>query len=225
MTDAIALLRLLQLANPTLPVGAYSYSEGLEFLIEIGKINHPTALTQWLTDQLNYGSIRIDAAVLVRGYQAMQVQAWDRLSYWNNWLTASREAEELRSQHWQMGQSLLRLWQDLQPVFPDDYFMSIENCNFAIAYAIVAADWQLDLHATVLSYLQSWAVNLVSAGVKLMPLGQTAGQKLLLNLQPAIAETAKVILALPDDALESCSWGLALASMAHETQYSRLFRS
>lgn len=224
MTDAIALLRLLQLASPTLPVGAYSYSEGLEFLVEADKVNHQAALAQWLLDELSYGSIRIDTAVVVRGYQAFLASDWDRLNIWNCWLSATRETEELRLQNWQMGRSLLRLWQDLQSA-PADHITLLGDCNFAIAYAIVAADWHIDLHSAVLSYLQSWVMNLVGAGVKLIPLGQTAGQRLLLDLQPAIAQTAEVILALPDDALESCSWGLALASMAHETQYSRLFRS
>jgi urease accessory protein len=98
-------------------------------------------------------------------------------------------------------------------------------CNFAIGFGIAAASWQIEEEAAVLGYLYSWAANLASAGVKLIPLGQTAGQQLLLDLRSQISCTAREVLQLEDDDLGSCSWGLGLASMAHETQYTRLFRS
>ncbi len=100
-----------------------------------------------------------------------------------------------------------------------------QECNFSNDNAIVAAAWQIEPTAALLGYLQSWATNLISAGIKLIPLGQTAGQQLLLNLEPEIYTAAEHILTLPDEALESCGWGLSLASMAHESLYSRLFRS
>jgi urease accessory protein len=229
MTSPLALLRLLQLASPALPVGAYSYSEGLEALVEKGQVDGSATLAHWLTQELRYGAIRLEGAVLVRGYQAMQSQDWERLRTWNQWLSAARETEELRLQSWQMGRSLLRLLTDVEPalVLAPACLRSLqtEGCNFAIAYAIGAATWQIDRQSALLAYLHSWASNLISAGVKLIPLGQTAGQHLLLNLQIPLQQAIADILLLSDEHLDSCSWGIGLASMAHECQYSRLFRS
>jgi urease accessory protein len=224
MPDAITLMRLLQLASSTLPVGAYSYSEGLEYLVDCGKINSPDRLHHWLAQELSCGAVRAEAAVLVRAYEAIATQNFDTLWYWNNWLSAARETEELRHQSWQMGQSLMRLLPSLQ-TDSNFSFANHQNCNFAIAFAIAAVNWQIDCHTTAIGYLYSWASNLVGAGVKLIPLGQTIGQQMLGDLQLQIATTAQEAIQLGDDALEACTWGLSLASMAHETQYTRLFRS
>lgn len=227
--QSYALLRLLTLASSTLPVGAYSYSEGLEWLVDTGTLTDPSALGAWLTAELRYGAIRIETAGMIRGYQAAIAQDIERLHYWNDWLAASRETEELRLQSWQMGRSLLKLWQALQvsQCEPDwfDLGQTEQRCHFAIAFGLVAADWQIEIPAAILGYLHSWVSNLVAAGIKLIPLGQTAGQQLLLDLGPIMAQAAEQILHLQDEALEGCGWGLSLASMAHETQYSRLFRS
>lgn len=219
------LLSLLQLASPTLPVGAYSYSEGLEVLVERGRICSPQDLGDWLTQELTYGAIRVETAVMVRAYRAGQGEDWHALNYWNNWLSAARETEELRQQSWQMGHSLVRLLQNLEPSVQVKIDPGEGCCNFAIAFGWVAAHWQIPLEAAALGYLQTWVSNLISAGVRLVPLGQTQGQQLLLDLHPLLAQTVQTVLQLADDDLSSCSWGLSLASMAHETQYSRLFRS
>jgi urease accessory protein len=221
-------LRLLQLASPVLPVGAYSYSEGLEFLVQAGQVCDSESLKHWIVQELRWGAGRLDAAIVGRGYQAFLAADFDQVIDWNHWLSAARESEELRSQSWQMGRSLLRLFQDLHPNHPVSEILHIllqNNCNFAIAYSLVAVSWEVDQRSTVLSYLQSWATNLVNAGIKLIPLGQTAGQRLLFGLNPIIEEIEQELLELPDDDLATCGWGLALASMAHEIQYSRLFRS
>ncbi len=220
-----ALLCLLQLVSSTLPVGAYSYSEGLETLVEAGTIDNAQSLQHWLEQELCYGAIRLEAAVMVRAYNATQVSDLEALSYWNNWLSAARETEELRASSWQMGRSLIRLLIQLQPHLVQNFNAVGLPCNYAIAFGLAAAYWQIDLTAAILGYLHSWATNLITAGVKLVPLGQTAGQQLLLELHANFNSTAKDILALEDDDLSSCGWGLSLASMAHETQYTRLFRS
>jgi len=222
-----SLLSLLQLVSPALPVGAYSYSEGLEALVEAQVVTNQAALEQWLTRELNYGAVRIEAGIMLRTYQAIALQDWQRVSAWNRWLSAVRETEELRSQSWQMGRSLLKLWLELpndQASLPIENLLN-EDCNFAVAFAIVAFHWQIDAKTALLGYLHSWVANLVSAGIKLIPLGQTAGQQTLVMLQPQIEQTAIVISQRSDQELESCGWGLAIASMTHETQYSRLFRS
>ena len=229
------LLCLLQLAFA--PVGAYSYSEGIESLVETGAIDSEIALRNWLENSLEFGAVRVEAAVAVRALRAATIGDLTALSYWNAWATAAKETEELRLQSWQMGRTLVRLLLDLRSPVPSVVPSVLPRivqelvefggnpCNFAIGFGIAAANWQIEEEAAVLGYLYSWAANLASAGVKLIPLGQTAGQQLLLDLQSQISSTAREVLRLEDDDLASCSWGLALASMAHETQYSRLFRS
>ena len=223
------LLCLLQLASPALPVGAYSYSEGLEALIDAGKLNSED-LKHWLEQELRCGAIRLDAAVMLRAYRAVELGDLEALTRWNAWLSAAIETEELRQQSWQMGQSLVRLLLKMQQVTGVRPLKSLIDATglpcFAIAFGIAAAHWQIDSPTSVLlGYLHSWATNLVTAGVKLIPLGQTAGQQLLLELHNDIVCAAEEILTLEDDDLSSCSWGRSLASMAHETQYTRLFRS
>ncbi|MGQ4646329.1 urease accessory UreF family protein [Lyngbya aestuarii] len=227
MFTDFALLRLLQLASPALPVGAYSYSDGLENLVETDVINNQKSLCMWLEQELQCGAIRLEAAIMLRAYDCTNSNNCEGLSYWNSWLTAIKETTELREQSWQMGGSLIGLLRDLQPQQKMQNLVSAvgKPCNYAIAFGLGAAYWQIDLKAAVLGYLHSWASNLIGAGVKLIPLGQTTGQKLLLQLDTRIALTTQEILTLEDEDLSSCGWGLSLASMAHETQYTRLFRS
>ncbi len=220
-----SLLSLLQLASAALPVGAYSYSEGLERLVEQGIVTDAAQLQGWLCQELQVGVIRLETALMVRAYGAAQATDWERLQAWNQWLSATRETEELRQQSWQMGRSLLRLLQVLAPDLGGAIAPLQETCNFAVAFALAAAHWQIPLEAALLGYLHGWSSNLINAGVKLIPLGQTAGQRLLLELQPILEATVQSALTLEDDALGNCGWGLALASMQHETQYTRLFRS
>lgn len=223
-----SLLRLLQLTSPTLPVGAYSYSEGLEALVEAGIIANQAALEHWMRQELTYGAVRLEAGVVLRSHRAIANSDWPLLHHWNRWLSAVRETEELRLQSWQMGRSLLKLLRDLHPELttnPSINALWEENCNFAVAFAIAANIWHIDETTALLGYLHSWVANLVNAGIRLIPLGQTAGQQLLLTFQPVLEETLETIVQLPDEALENCGWGLTIASMTHETQYSRLFRS
>ena len=221
----LALLSLLQLASPALPVGAYSYSEGIETLVEWGAIADARSLQHWLERELQFGAIRLEAAVTIRAHNAILAGKLTDLNYWNSWLSAARETEELRNSSWQMGRSLVRLLLELQPQL-ESIFDAVGNLvNYAIAFGVAAHCWQIPQEAAVLGYLHSWATNLITAGIKLIPLGQTAGQQILINLQTHIVDAAAKTLVLTDDDLSSCSWGLSLASMAHETQYTRLFRS
>lgn len=217
LTDA-ALLRLLQLTSSSLPVGAFSYSEGLEWLVERGTLRSAKDLEAWLRHALAYGAIRTEAAVVAR---VMATRDPEQVLWWDRWLTATRESEELRHQSHQMGASLLKLLGSLEA----DVLGFSGTVNFATAYGLGASAWGVAIEPALLGYLYSWAANLVSAGVRLVPLGQTDGQRVLTAIHPVIERAARQAADLPDDRLEACGFGLALASMAHETQYSRLFRS
>jgi urease accessory protein len=224
LTDT-QLLNLLQLVSPSLPVGAYSYSESLETLVENGIIITQKTLQDWLESELKYGAIRLEAAVIIRAYEAVLAGDLQLLSYWNLWLSAARETEELRNSSWQMGRSLIKLLEKLQPQIKPITDSIGNPCNYAIAFAIALSDCKINIQAVLLGYLHSWVSNLITAGIKLIPLGQTAGQQLLVILQPLLNQVQAEILQMTDDELSCCSWGLSLASMQHETQYTRLFRS
>jgi urease accessory protein len=178
----------------------------------------------------------VEAAVLVRAYNAIDPINFEpdleTLKYWNNWFSASRETSELRASSWQMGTSLSKLLMDItslefeqifQHLYKNSYPVGV--CNLAIAFGVAAAVWKIDKNILVAAYLQTWAANLVGAGVKLVPLGQTSGQRIIFKLNDQIQKTAIEALNLADEQLESCNWGLAIASMQHEQLYSRLFRS
>jgi urease accessory protein len=218
-------LTILQLASPALPVGAYGYSEGLETLIENGTITNIENLEDWLKSELIYGSICLDAAIMMRGFHAVKSCDRSALKRWNLWLSAARDTEELRAASWQMGRSLMQLLGKLEPeILPVVNAVGYPG-NYAIAFAIACAHSDINIQAALLAYLHSWANNLITAGIKLIPLGQTAGQELLLGLQPLLITTVGEILTMEDDDLGCCNWGLSLASMQHEIQYTRLFRS
>jgi urease accessory protein len=240
------LLNLLQLASPAMPLGAYSYSEGLETLVELQIVKDRQTLEKWLSNELRYGAIKIDTILMLKAHQSTFNKDLSGLCYWNNWLSAARETKELRQQNWQMGNTLLRLLQELendcaQFKHSKDRFqnkidlnlLAIETilsalnkcCNYAIAFGIAAAYWDIDAEDALLGYLHSWATNAIGAGVKLIPLGQTTGQQILKSIYSQIASVAPEILSLDNEGLSSCTWGLSLASCLHESQYTRLFRS
>ena len=220
-----ALLHLMQLASPALPVGAYSYSEGLEYAVQAGAVNNAATLHTWIEDGLAFGAGQLEAALMARVYDAWQRNDLERVQYWDRWLGAARESEELRNQSQDMGRALLRLLKDLDPPLPQIATLFAAPCNFASAFGIAGAHWGIARESLLAAFLQSWVANLVSAGVKLIPLGQTAGQQLLWDVQDAVACCAQRAGLVGDDDLGVGNWGATLASMRHETQYMRLFRS
>ena len=221
--DAQGLLKLLQLTSPALPVGAFSYSEGLETLVLQGYLTDVETLHHWLVQELRHGGVRLDVAIATRAHRHKNDP--HQLAYWNHWLTASRDTAELRQQSWQMGRALVRLAQNLHPELKPTFTACGTPCNFAVAFGLLAAHWDIDCHTMALGYVQSWAANLIGAAIKLVPLGQTDGQRCLIQLGPTLETAADTLVALPDDGLYISGWGGAIASMHHETLYTRLFRS
>ncbi|AXY68598.1 urease accessory protein UreF [Thermosynechococcus sichuanensis E542] len=224
LTDA-ALLTLLQWVSPALPIGGFNYSEGLETLIAQGKITSAAAVQDWLAFELAFGSAQLETAVMVRVYRAIAKGDFDAVHRWNAWLSAARESAELRAQNWQMGTALISLVAALDRLPPDLQTGQPYPWNVSVAFCIATALADIPLETALLGYLHSWGTTLINAAVKLIPLGQRAGQVLLRQLQPHIQQTVQQSLKVTDDNLESSTLGLALASMQHETLYCRLFRS
>ena len=224
----LAIARLLQLASPALPVGAYTYSQGLEWAVESGRIRNEAEAGEWIGDLLGHSVGRFEAplvAVLMRCWLAADIAEITRL---NGDFLASREAAELRAETLQMGFSLNRLLADLRepPLLTlKDQLRALPEIAFPTAWAGIANAWEIPPLEALTAYLWAWAENQVMAALKAVPLGQAAGQRLLADLGrriPAIAETA---LTLPEHRWSNLTPAVALCSARHETQYSRLFRS
>ncbi len=225
MVESGQLLYLLQLASPALPVGAYSYSEGLETLVEEKIIRDGDTLAHWLSHSLRYGSIRVEAGIMLRAYQEFRERNFAQLNYWNDWLSANRETAELRQQSWQMGQSLSQLLLQLSPGLEPILLKLNSPRNYAIVFGMAIAEAGISIEMAIPAYLQAWTSNLINAGVRLIPIGQTRGQLILKELGACLLSASEDIFHLSDEDLASCNWGLSLASMQHEVLYSRLFRS
>ena len=213
-TSTESLARLLQLASPALPVGAYSYSGGLEAAVEAGIVTDAASAQRWIGDVLKQSVARMEAPVLWRMMQR------DEMKEWNDFFLASRETAELRAETVQMGYSLARLLEDL-----GIGKMQLEEPSFPAAFAFAACAWRIDPHAALQAYLWAWLENQAMAAVKSVPLGQTDAQAMLLRLGARLSGIADEVAALEDDELANFTPGLAILSSRHETQYSRLFRS
>jgi urease accessory protein len=219
--NATALLHLLQLASPSLPVGAYSYSQGLETAIERGRVTCPGSAAKYLERQLEDVLATWDGAVFWRLLAACGAGDEAAFEQWNARYLASRESAELRAETVQMGFSLTRLLVDLD--LAPAAAMRDTCLPAALARAVHAL--RVPHEEALLAMLFSWSENQVLACVKSIPLGQVAGQRLLLALRPAIERAGARARALPDDELSSWSPGLAQLSMYHEVQHGRLYRS
>lgn len=216
--------RLWQLISPALPVGAYSYSTGLEYAVEAGWIADAETARDWMMAQLLHLHARIDLPALIRLHTACDAGDSAALEYWNAWLCASRETAELRAEDLNQGRALARLLSDLGLAEAVPWSARDDAC-WATLFALAANAWNIPLDEALEGYLWSWCENQVAAAVKLVPLGQTDGQRLLGALADGFSAVAEVACGLDDDELGSSLPGVALASMLHETQYSRLFRS
>ena len=214
------LARLLQLASPALPVGAYSYSGGLEAAIEAGVVDDAASAERWIGDVLEFSVARMEGPMLVSLISAFSATELSEAEMLNAKFLASRETAELRAETVQMGYSMSRLLGDLglgavplaEPAFP-------------AAFAFAVSQWKIEAEAALQAYLWAWLENQVMAAVKAIPLGQTDGQRILLSLGNGLEAMSRKIAAMKDEEIGNFAPGLAMLSAKHETQYSRLFRS
>ena len=219
-------LALLQLVSPALPVGAFSYSEGLEVLIQNGALNNEFELQHWIEAELQRGALRLEAAAL--NPLRIQLQRWKEessempsdLMSLDGWLLALRESAEMRAQQGQMGGSLLELMADLGHPLPQPVVLA-----WPAAWAWAALSLKISEIEMVEGYLYGWVANQLSAAVRLVPLGPTTAQRIQQQLLPMISAQAIVLKDQDPRTLWSGGAGAGLAQLAHAELYSRLFRS
>ena len=222
-----SLARLLQLASAALPVGAYSYSQGLEAAAEARIVTDATSAGRWIGDALSLSVAKLEAPVWWRLYNAWKAGGLDEVRQLNALFGATRETAELRAETLQMGYSLRRLCVELGEFGPGAIagLESMEEIVFPAAFTFVAAQWEIPARDALVAYLWSWLENQVMAALKAVPLGQTDGQRLLLQLGNQLDSIAEEAMAAEEALLANFAPGLAIASSRHESQYSRLFRS
>jgi urease accessory protein len=221
------LVRLLQLASPALPIGGYSYSQALEWMVEAGEVRDATTAQAWIGEMLDTAMARGEAPVVARLCAHARHGEWQAFARWHAWFRASRETAELLAETQQMGDAL-RKWildLDLADDAARDAMARFAPLTLPGAHALAARALGIELPEATTAYLWSWLENQVIAAIKAVPLGQVAGQRMLLALGERIAEVAARAASVADDEIVSFAPGLALASARHETQYTRLFRS
>jgi urease accessory protein len=220
----LSLLRALQLASGTLPVGAYAYSQGIEWAVQAAWITDETALGLWLDEQLMNTMALTDLPIFLRLFDAAHEQNEPLLGEWSRVLIASRETSELVADDCARGRALARLLDSLGVINARPWLQKADT-PFAALAAIAAIAWEISRETAASAYLWGWLEGQVMAGVRLIPLGQVAGQRLLFSLAGQIPEVLEIARDLPDDEIGSTLPNLAIASSLHETQYTRLYRS
>ncbi len=221
---SLPMLRLMHLVSPSLPVGAFTYSQGIEWAVEAGWIRTADDLEAWLRDQLCNSVSVLDLPLLARMHRAASARHQESMVRWIDWLLAGRETSELRAEEANRGRALadlLTAW-DL-PDAPD--WKPVLARSQAAGFAFAAVAWDIPPRDAALGYGWGWLENLVLAAVKIIPLGQTQGQQLLQRLIEGLPVAVDGALELADDEIGASSPALSIVSSAHETQYTRLFRS
>jgi urease accessory protein len=221
-----ALFRLMAWLGPSFPVGAYTYSHGLETAVDEGRVTDRVTLTGWLDDLLRHGSARNDALLLTAAWQATCAENAPRLKEVREIAAALHATAELKLESTQQGAAFREAIRKSWPA-PGIEHLSDDAGPLAypVAVGVSAAAHGLPLRPVLHAYLHAFAANLVSAGVRLIPLGQSDGQRTLADLETAVAATAEVAEEGTLDELGACTFTADLCSMRHETQYTRLFRS
>lgn len=214
---------LLQMASPLLPVGAFAYSQGIERAVHDGWIADAADAQRWILDSLAGPVAHWEAPVWLRLHRATTSHDAATFRDWNDRFVASRETSELRAETLQMGASLLAWARGLRLLLDD--CVTSDGLSFPAAFATCVATLAIDERDGLAAYVWSWIENQVTAAIKSVPLGQAAGQRMLMAAHAPLDDALRVAMVLDDDALVSVAPGLTLACARHEVQYSRLFRS
>lgn len=223
-TTSAATMRLLQLVSPSLPIGSFTYSQGLEWAVETGWVQSQNDLQAWLKDILRSSVTHLEIPLFFRLHRAYQQGKLEDAAYWIAYLLASRETSELQIEEQQRGRAFARLIPELGLNLDTQTTQQLCQTQLAgFAYAVV--HWNIDPLSAIQAYTWSWLENLSLAGVKLIPLGQTAGQQIIFELGAFVATAVEHGRTLNDKELGFSCCAQAIASSLHEQQYTRLYRS
>ncbi|MBU1358631.1 MAG: urease accessory protein UreF [Gammaproteobacteria bacterium] len=222
---AASLLQLIWLASPALPIGGFSYSEGFEAGVEWGGLDNEERACDWIVDQLHLGLARSDLPVVAQSIAAWRSADATRIAALNAWVQHTRESSEFRLQTEQMGRSFVE-WLKLHHDDVAAQFDGLaQTVTYPVAFAFAASRTQASARDSCLAFAFGWAENMIGAAVKSVPLGQSAGQRMLARLAEEIPAAIDFTIAQADHDRQAFTPMLAIYSARHETQYSRLFRS
>jgi len=220
----VPLLRLLQLSSPSLPIGAFAYSQGLEQAVELHWAFDEASVGHWILGLLSHGLGRLDLPVLIRLHQAFANEDLAAVRRWNQFLFASRGSSELQAEDRHLGGALARVLSSLGVVAASDWIA--EPCaTHAAMFALGAVHWNIQATAMAAGYAFAWTEAQVGAATRLCPLGQQAAQRILTRALPIIDGVVGEAFLLADDDVGASAPAHAIASALHETLYSRLCRS
>ena len=221
------LYRLMAWLSPSFPIGAFSYSSGIEWAVEAGDIADASALQQWLAAVIAEGGVFCDAALFANAHRAAQANDDASLRATTEFAVALCPSKERHLETTSQGRAFVEAVGAAWPCAALDRFATIWDgaVAYPVAVAITVAGHGIPLAPALQAYLHAATANLISAGVRLIPLGQTDGQRVLAALEPVVAAAAERAVAVPLDDIGGAAFRADLASMRHETQYTRLFRS
>ena len=230
MTNLHQLISLLHLASPSLPIGGFSYSQGLEAAIECGSVHDAPTAERWIDDSLRHVQAQCEAPVWLMLHRHWQANDAVQVRTWNAWFHATRETSELRLETEQMGWSLAKLIAQMEWGTPAlrEALAKLSPVCLPTAFAAACVALDVDARDGLAAYCFNWAENQVAAAIKAVPLGQVAGQHMLRRLHAAVLETVDEATRRAESTppqLSTFSPMLGLLCARHETQYSRLFRS
>lgn len=219
-----SLLNLLHISSSALPIGAFAYSQGLEYTLEAGWCKHADDVEQWIKSVMTHGLGGVDLPILKRFHQAWTANDSEALIYWNATLLAFRETKELYLEDIQVGDAF-KQWHKTQSAAHLEKLEIVEKPTVASMYALNGVIKGLTIEECLIGFVWAWLENQITAASKAMPMGQTDGQNIIRHLIPAIEVVIEGAMAVEDDDIGSGLVGLSISSALHEHQYSRLFRS
>ncbi len=219
-----SLLNLLHISSPALPIGAFAYSQGLEYTLEAGWCKNADDVEQWIKSVMINGLGGVDLPILKRLHQAWTKNDTEALRYWNSTLLAFRETKELYLEDIQVGDAF-KQWHKSQSAEHVEKLELIDKPTVACMYALNGVIKGLTVEECLIGFVWSWLENQITSASKAMPMGQTDGQNIIRHLIPEVEAVIASAMIVKDDDIGSGLVGLSMSSVLHENQYSRLFRS